>query len=143
MQDLTKRILIAHNRSSELAAKPSPHINRQDAKSLTLDKSAPADDIVKSYTGKDVLQAKGANFPRPGKRLLSRCKEVGELEGTCRISTANGTIQRNAWGIPSDSRAAAAEAQLFNHALLLGDRSTGNGVQATPEKLAKASQDVQ
>jgi hypothetical protein len=47
---------------SELATKQSLYSDSQATKSLTLDKSAPADDIVESNTGKDALQAE---VPRP------------------------------------------------------------------------------
>ncbi len=52
--------------SSELAAKPSLYSDRQAAKSLSLDKSPPASDIVESNTRKDELQAK---VPWPAHQL--------------------------------------------------------------------------
>jgi hypothetical protein len=51
---------------------------------------------------------------------------VGELEARCRISTGNGTIK----AYPVTAEPLRQRYNFLNHALLLGDRLTGNGVQA-------------
>jgi hypothetical protein len=51
--------------------------------------------------------------------------------GESQLETAGSAF---GYGKHSDSRAATAEARFFTYALLLGEKSTGNGVQATPGK---------
>jgi hypothetical protein len=134
---------------SDLAAKPSLYSDRQAAKSLSPDNSAPAGDSVESQANVSglVQQKKSINSfshalldagsPKNG-FLEAAMKPANSRQGAeSQLETAPSN------GKPSGSRAAAVEAQCFTHALSLGDESTGNGVQATPDKSANAPRDTQ
>jgi hypothetical protein len=77
-----------HGLPSKLAARPSIYSDRQAAKSLTVDKSAPSDDSVEPNTRKDALQAKVAKLAHQKKSIhsLSRAAllKVGPAENRCR-----------------------------------------------------------
>jgi hypothetical protein len=135
---------------SELAAKPS----------LYRDKSAPVGDSVESNTRKDVLQAKLPRLPHQKKIIHSFSDalfDAGSPENDFLVAAKKPMDSRQGAEsqpepAPSDemfrANPVAAEPllqshNLFTHALLLGDGSTGNGVQATPDKHAKHPQDMQ
>jgi hypothetical protein len=106
---------------SELAAKPSLYIDKQAAKSLSLDKSAPAGD---EQTAKSPSSDKSAS--------------VGK-ESQLELAPSNEMLRTN----PVLAEPLQQKLNVFNHALLLEGEPAGNGVQATPDKPANAPHDMQ
>jgi hypothetical protein len=145
---------------SELASKPSLYSDRQAAKSLTSDKSAPDGDSADSNTRKDALQAK---VPWPAHQmksinsisrtllhagptesgfLVAAKKPANSREGAeSQLETApsNEMLRTN----PVVAEPLQQKLNVFTHALLLGDEPTGNGVQPTPDESANTPQDMQ
>jgi hypothetical protein len=144
---------------SELVAKVSLYSDSQAAESLSPEKAAPACDSVKSNTRDDAPQAK---LPRPvhqQQKSVNSFSHAAVLvadpqehdfivaahkpaswrqDAECQLETApcNEILRANT---------ATAEPQkrnLFTHALLLGDGSTGNLTQDTPDESANAPSDT-
>jgi hypothetical protein len=145
---------------SELAAKPSLYSDRQAAKSLSPDKSAPAGDNRESDTRMDALQTKLPGLVQQKKSVNSFSHALlaaGSPENDFLVAAK---MPANSWQDTQSqletekchemlrANPVAAEPlqqrhNVFAHALLLGDGSTGNGAQATPDKPANAQQDMQ
>jgi hypothetical protein len=145
---------------SELAAKPSLYSKRQATKSLSPDKAAPAGDSEESNTRKDSLHAK---LPWPAhqqKSIASFSRAlfvVAPSENASLVAAKKPTNSRQEADsqlerAPSNERLRASPVAveplqqmryIFTQALLLGDCSTGNCVQTTPDKQANSSQDTQ
>jgi hypothetical protein len=146
---------------SELAAKASLYSDRQAAKSLSLDKSAPAGDGMESNARKDALQPK---LPRPAHKqksvnfvshalLVAGPPERDLLVAAKKLENSRQREESQLETAPSNemfrANPVAAEPlqqrhNVFAHGgLLLGDGSTGNVVQVTPDKPVNAPPDMQ
>jgi hypothetical protein len=143
---------------SELAANASLYSDRQAAKSLSPKDRSPAGDSGESNTREDALQP---NLPGPahqqkGVNSLSHALLAeGLSENGCLVAAKTSAkswqgAESNLETAPSNeiltANTVAAEPlqqslNVFTHALLIGDGSTGNGVQT--DKAGNAQPDVQ
>jgi hypothetical protein len=131
------------------AAKSSRHSDRLAAKSLSPDKSALVGDSLESNNRKDALQvdqqkilnsfSKALLVARPPENdfIVAAKKPANSRQGTeSQLETApSNKILRAS---PVVAEPLQQRHNIFTHALLLGDGSTGNGAQATPDKPANA-----
>jgi hypothetical protein len=145
---------------SELAAKLSLYSDRQAAKSLSPDNSAPAGDNRESDTRKDVSQTKlpgqvqqkksinpfshallAAGSPENDFLVAAKMPANSRQDTQSQLETApcHEMLRAN----PVAAEPLPQRHSLFAHDLLLGDGSTGNGAQAAPDKPVNAPQDMQ
>jgi hypothetical protein len=147
--------------SESSATTPSLHSDRQGGRSLSPDKSAPAVGSIESSTRNDTLQAKLPGLVHWKKSITSFSHALlakGPTENEFLVATKKpaNSRQRAEYQVETapcndeslGANPVAAEPpqrrhNLFTHALLLGHGSTGNGVQATPDKPANAPPDTQ
>jgi hypothetical protein len=128
---------------SELAAKPSLHSDVYATKSLSPDKSAPAGDSVDVNTRKDALVQ--AKLPGPAHQpdfLVATKKPANSRQGAesqPETAPSNEILRVN----PVAAEPSQQRHNVFTDALLLGDGSTGNGIQAISDKPANAPLDTQ
>jgi hypothetical protein len=146
---------------TDLDGSPSELADKQAAKSLSPDKSAPAGDSVESNTRKDALQA--ANVPGlvqqkksinsfshalldtgpPENDFLVAAKKPANSRQCAESQLETAPCHEKFRANPVAAEPLQQRHNLFAHDLLLGQGSTGNSVQATPDKPANAPQDMQ
>jgi hypothetical protein len=148
--------------SSKPVAKASLYRDRQAAMAPSLDKSAPVGDSMESNTRKDALLAKlpwpfhqqkrinslshALLAPGPPEKdfLVAAKKPVNSRQGAeSQLATAPSSNEMFRANPVAAEPLLQQRHNLFTHDLLLGDESTGNGVQALSDEPANAPQDTE
>jgi hypothetical protein len=146
---------------SELAAMSSLYRDRQDAKSLSLGKSAPDGDSVKSNARDDAprstlpwpaRQQKGINLfshtllnagsPENGVLVAAKMPVNSKQDTESQLETAPSKIMSMLRSNPVAAEPQQRGHNPITHALLLAYEPIGNSVPATPDKLANAPSDM-